>query len=312
MSIPSPEELDIPASAYREMIIDRVELYLLDHGPIQRTRFYADFSDVRMEDLERYMNVLERRGAVLRYKQGGRWTLALSEDEKKEISQPYRRITPDQQRELLATVWDKNKLLYKSQENSRRKAKEISSQDVTMGKDDSCDIRGLHGTYHTTLKTCECDDFVYNKKAGAPCKHIYRLAAELLARRQQSEAVPAPDKLSAEPTKTSQKQDKPVKKDTKPKQPSPADQKATVKPSTPAEPDKVPYQISADPAEQAAQPPADTPRPVQALVQDIQTLCAAFCTASPEKRSMLLALASVPESSIPVLSIILKSILPMP
>lgn len=33
--------------------------------------------------------------------------------------------------------------------------------------------------YNTTLSHCDCQDFKYNKKGQAPCKHIYRLAIEL-------------------------------------------------------------------------------------------------------------------------------------
>ncbi len=32
--------------------------------------------------------------------------------------------------------------------------------------------------YNTTLSHCDCQDFRYNKKGQAPCKHIYRLALE--------------------------------------------------------------------------------------------------------------------------------------
>lgn len=32
--------------------------------------------------------------------------------------------------------------------------------------------------YNATLSHCDCQDFGYNKKGKAPCKHIYRLALE--------------------------------------------------------------------------------------------------------------------------------------
>lgn len=38
------------------------------------------------------------------------------------------------------------------------------------------DFQGGHGRYHTFLSGCPCGDFIRSK---LPCKHIYRLAAEL-------------------------------------------------------------------------------------------------------------------------------------
>lgn len=182
MSVLSPEQQDLPASVYREIILDRIGLYLLDKGPTKRCEFIRAFSDVSSEDLDRYLNTLERQGRLVKYKSSGRWVLALSEDEKAELSSPYRRVTPEQQRQLLSIIWGSDKLLHKSQENSRRRAKEIPANAVTINPDNSCDIRGDHGTYHTTLTSCTCDDFFMNKKSAAPCKHIYRLASELLGR----------------------------------------------------------------------------------------------------------------------------------
>jgi len=67
-----------------------------------------------------------------------------------------------------------------AQLKSRIAAKKIKASDITMNADHSCDISGSSPEpYHVTLDSCTCQDFQYNKKTAAPCKHIYRLASEL-------------------------------------------------------------------------------------------------------------------------------------
>lgn len=63
---------------------------------------------------------------------------------------------------------------------SRIAASKIKPSAITMNPDDSCDISGSgESPYHVTLSSCNCQDFLINKKQSSPCKHIYRLASDL-------------------------------------------------------------------------------------------------------------------------------------
>lgn len=65
-----------------------------------------------------------------------------------------------------------------SQVTSRMNAKKIKSSEIENLTEDSCDITGS-SKYHVSLSSCQCRDFLVTKKGLRPCKHIYRLAAEL-------------------------------------------------------------------------------------------------------------------------------------
>lgn len=67
-----------------------------------------------------------------------------------------------------------------SQIKSRINASKIKDSDITINQDCSCDISGSGAEpYHVTLSSCNCQDFIVNKKGKRPCKHIYCLASKL-------------------------------------------------------------------------------------------------------------------------------------
>jgi|GEM_PF-4500966 len=274
---PSPEEQDIPAAAYRELIMDRLDIYFLDNGPTQRCRLPDAFSDVRPEDLDKYIGMMERKGRIQQFKQGGRWCLDLTDQEREEVSQPYRRVTPDQQRELLGKYWDPAKFSYKSQENSRRAAKTIPASAVTLNPDGSCDIVGGHGTYHTTLQSCTCDDFYMNKHSAAPCKHIYRLASELLSHNAVPDQLPTTPPPAREPKA-----------------------KASASPKKAAAPQPQTKETESDSVKISFQ---------AGLEENLETLQTIFAASSIPKQRLMLSVAAIPDEAFPALQLALMSLL---
>jgi NAD-dependent DNA ligase len=73
--------------------------------------------------------------------------------------------------------WDES--IHESIDQQKRKASAVKAEITPLSvnsKVKSGEFQGRHGHYNTTIETCDCGDFFSRK---LPCKHIYRLAAEL-------------------------------------------------------------------------------------------------------------------------------------
>ena len=80
-------------------------------------------------------------------------------------------------------VWNEDVHKEPSQCKSLEKAAKIESENILMLDTEKGTAIFYGGTddgedYNVTLSHCDCQDFMYNKKGQAPCKHIYRLAIE--------------------------------------------------------------------------------------------------------------------------------------
>lgn len=186
-----PPETDAPQTADRprEHLCDRLEALLYSNGKIQRSRIYADYLlDISQDDLFYAIDRLKKAGKIREYKEGNRFYLELTSQEQQELSRPSWWIAPARQIDLLRPFFPNTSFESKTQERSRRRGRDIPAASITL-RGDSAVIVGDHGTYTTTLHSCTCVDFRQNKRAAAPCKHIYRLAAEILSK---DDTVPGP------------------------------------------------------------------------------------------------------------------------
>ena len=80
-------------------------------------------------------------------------------------------------------VWNDHVHKEPSQCKSLEKAAKMDSENILIFDADNvtavfCGSKDYDEEYNVTLSHCECQDFMYNKKGQAPCKHIYRLAME--------------------------------------------------------------------------------------------------------------------------------------
>lgn len=186
-----PPETDAPQTADRprEHLCDRLEALLYSNGKIQRSRICADYlPNVSQDDLFYAVDRLKKAGKIREYKDGNRYYLELHPLECQELSSPSWWVAPAKQIELLRPFFPNASFESKTQERSRRRGRDIPTASITL-RGDSAVIVGDHGTYTTTLHSCTCVDFRQNKHSAAPCKHIYRLAAEILSK---DDTVPEP------------------------------------------------------------------------------------------------------------------------
>lgn len=76
---------------------------------------------------------------------------------------------------------EENKDLHMKVEQVKSQGKavsEIKPKDITANPDGSYTFQGKSGTHIVTIDSCDCSDFINNKKKAAPCKHIYRIAID--------------------------------------------------------------------------------------------------------------------------------------
>lgn len=81
------------------------------------------------------------------------------------------------------SIWDESAHNSPAANKSFEKALKMDAENILrLDKENQTAVfsagEGAEDDYNTTMSHCDCQDFIFNKKGKAPCKHIYRLALE--------------------------------------------------------------------------------------------------------------------------------------